>query len=79
MPAGFPGRDVPAGRSVARVAPVNYEEFDDWYAAYETCLARNRCVVAKVGTEIAQIWPNGEYELLDSEQRSPLLEISAGD
>jgi hypothetical protein len=47
---------------------MEYETFDDWASAYQACRKRNRAIVVKVGTETARICPNGEYQLLHSEQ-----------
>lgn len=53
----------------------NYEIFDDWKAAYEMSQELKRSIVAKVGTEVARIWPDGEYELLHTEVPVPALDI----
>ena len=46
------------------------ERFDDWDTAYQVCRDRKRSLLAKVGTEKARIWPNGEYQLLESEREA---------
>ena len=58
---------------------VRPERFDDWYEAYRVCRARNQSLVARVGTETARIWPNGEYALLHSDLPDSELDQHDGD